>query len=344
MPRSTSNLSPPPISLPRRKARDELAESEDRQVTEALEREAYAIRKVESLALQLRAKRAGWASAERFLCAEDGAGERGSGGAGEGGAAWEAHRSILVGGAERWCGEELAEVRRERDTAEVVVRGGGEDASGGGAGAGGGGGGRGGGGGYVSPIPPPPSGSGPKLAAYEAEIGELTSSACWSKSARPSPTMCPPSISRWPTPPARTSWTRAATSSSRLEYNALDLDHDPDHSYPERNPPAVSDQEDNLEAVLVAKLRKVEAEMVRERREKSEGNRAHDDLARRLASVQELLRSSGHLVGRDHRPGPVQSAPRPMQRRRGRAGWVQARVTGAGLGVGVAQDRQRQAV
>ncbi|KAL7526883.1 hypothetical protein ACHAWF_001952, partial [Thalassiosira exigua] len=120
----------------------------------------------------------------------------------------------------------------------------------------------------------------------------------------------------------------------RLEYNALNLDRDPNHSHPERTPPAVIDQDDDPEAILVAKLRKVEAELVHERREKSEGNRACDDLARRLASIQESLRSSEDLVRCDHRPDPARLAP----------GRVQARVTGAGLGVGVTQGQQRQAV
>ncbi|KAL7551233.1 hypothetical protein ACHAWF_014420, partial [Thalassiosira exigua] len=311
-----------------KKARDELAESEGRRATEALEREASAIRKVESLALQLRAERAGReASAERLLRAEDGLGERE--------AAWEAQRSILVGDAER-CREELAEVRGERDAwrlrAEAVT--------------GGGGGGRGGGGGAAGdavPPPPPMSGSGPKLAAYEAEIGELTSTCAALREElrgreergaeeRESLRAAIDALER-----ERASLSnqvsslqlRAANAPSqdavdkmrhelrvlkRLEYNALDLDRDPDHAHPERTPPAVGDQEDDgLEAVLVAKLRKVEAELVRERREKGEGNRARDDLARRLASVQESLRSSEDLVAKleDDLQLAVASPPTP---------------------------------
>ena len=90
-----------------RKVQEELAESEGRRATEALEREALTARKLESVELQLRAERAGReASATQLLKAEDGLGERE--------AAWEAQRQILVQDAER-LREELSDVCRERD-------------------------------------------------------------------------------------------------------------------------------------------------------------------------------------------------------------------------------------
>lgn len=78
----------------------------------------------------------------------------------------------------------------------------------------------------------------------------------------------------------------------RLEYNAVDLDHDPDR--PEMTPDAAKD--DDLESVLVAKLRKVEAELVRERRDRSEGVKERDELQRQLATVQKALNDAEELV------------------------------------------------
>jgi hypothetical protein len=70
-----------------RKAQEELAETEGRRATEALEREAAMARKLQSLELQLRAERAGReAAGTQLLKAEDGLGERE--------AAWEAQRQV----------------------------------------------------------------------------------------------------------------------------------------------------------------------------------------------------------------------------------------------------------
>lgn len=79
----------------------------------------------------------------------------------------------------------------------------------------------------------------------------------------------------------------------RLEYNAVDLDHDHDH--PEITTPDTS-KDDDLESVLVAKLRKVEADLVRERREKSEGVKALDTLNQRLITVQKAFDDAEELI------------------------------------------------
>eukprot|EP00975_Prorocentrum_lima_P022896 4818109-Prorocentrum_lima.AAC.1 len=68
----------------------------------------------------------------------------------------------------------------------------------------------------------------------------------------------------------------------RLEYNALDIDHN-DRSDPETT------VGDDLESVLVAKLRKVEADLVRERREKSEGVKEREELNSELGKVKKSL-------------------------------------------------------
>ena len=89
------------------KARQELAETEGRRASEALEREAAMERKVENLELQLKAERAGREAAHTFMLdADEGAGERE--------AAWEAQRRILVDDSER-LRQSLHQVTRERD-------------------------------------------------------------------------------------------------------------------------------------------------------------------------------------------------------------------------------------
>ena len=89
------------------KARQELAETEGRRASEALEREAAMERKVENLELQLKAERAGRTAAQSHLLdADEGAGERE--------AAWEAQRRILVDDSERLRAS-LHQVTRERD-------------------------------------------------------------------------------------------------------------------------------------------------------------------------------------------------------------------------------------
>lgn len=94
------------------KAKEELAETEGRRATEALEREAAMERKVDSLLLQLKAERAGYAATQsRMLEADEGLSQRE--------AAWEAQRQILVDDAER-LRESLQAATRERD--ELLLR------------------------------------------------------------------------------------------------------------------------------------------------------------------------------------------------------------------------------
>ncbi len=78
----------------------------------------------------------------------------------------------------------------------------------------------------------------------------------------------------------------------RLEYNAVDLDYDREN--PEMTPGAAAD--DDLESVLVAKLRKVEADLVRERRGRSEGAKEREELKRRLAEAQKAHEEATELV------------------------------------------------
>ncbi len=80
----------------------------------------------------------------------------------------------------------------------------------------------------------------------------------------------------------------------RLEYNAIDFDH-LDHD-PEMTHPDYVGKDDDLESVLVAKLRKVEADLVRERREKSEGIKELDEMNQKLSTVQKSLNDAEALV------------------------------------------------
>ena len=75
----------------------------------------------------------------------------------------------------------------------------------------------------------------------------------------------------------------------RLEYNAVDLDQIDHH-------PEVSGNDDDLESILVAKLRKVETDLVRERREKSERMKECDELNQKLKNVQKSLDDAEKLI------------------------------------------------
>ncbi len=291
------------------KAREELAEVEGRRATEALEREALTSRKVQSLELQLRAERAGReASASQLLAAEDGLGEHE--------AAWEAQKQILVGDAER-LREELAECARERDEVRLRMEAVLERDSEGGDGSGKG---------LASSIgsgdgiTSPPSSGGARMysEAYEAEIGELSDTCnalreelrakeeffseerIMNKSKievlerdRVSLTNQLNSlelkVANAPSQDVVDKMRHELRILKRLEYNAMDIDHN-DRSDPETT------VGDDLESVLVAKLRKVEADLVRERREKSEGAKEREQLNSELDKVKKSLGAAEELV------------------------------------------------
>ncbi|KAL9189452.1 hypothetical protein ACHAXT_009127 [Thalassiosira profunda] len=280
-----------------KKAQEELAESEGRRAAEALEREAATALRLESVELQLRAERAGReASATQLLRAADGLGERE--------AAWEAQRQILVGDAER-LREELGEIGRERDALRLKMEAVGEAPSSGNAGVAG----------------APPSSGGAKLAeylserkAYDAEIGELSitcnalreelrvkedSIAEERRSLRTTidalerersaltnrVATLEMQMANAPSQEAVEKMRHELRILKRLEYNA----HDPELGKDQG-------KDEDLESVLVAKLRKVEADLVRERREKSEGAKERDELTERLGAAQTSLDEANALV------------------------------------------------
>jgi len=89
------------------KAREELAVTEGRRASEALEREAAMKAKVQTLELQLRSERAGREATQDVMLENDEGSSRRE-------AAWEAQRQILVDDNER-VRESLQTVMRERD-------------------------------------------------------------------------------------------------------------------------------------------------------------------------------------------------------------------------------------
>lgn len=249
--------------------------------------------------MQLRVERAGReASANQLLRAEDGVGERE--------AAWEAQRQILTQDAER-LREELGVVGRERDNWRLRMEAFVAPTS------------RGlndfgvvsGGGGY-------PADYTSERKAYEAEITELSNTCTTLREElrlkedstleeRRSLRTTIDSLER-----ERSSLTKRVSFLElqvnnapsqdvidkmrhelrilkRLEYNAVDYDH---------SDPEMTGKDDDLESVLVTKLRKVEADLVRERREKTEGHTARDDLNQRLLNVQKELDTAQELIER----------------------------------------------
>jgi len=101
------------LQLELKKAQEHLAQTEGRRATEALEREAAMGRKLASLELELKAERAGSdATQASLLEADEGANQRE--------AAWEAQRQILVDDADRMR-EQLHEVKMERDEFNIKL-------------------------------------------------------------------------------------------------------------------------------------------------------------------------------------------------------------------------------
>jgi len=255
------------------KAKQELAETEGRRTAEALEREAAMERRVETLELQLKAEMAGRAATQTHLLeASEGAGERE--------AAWEAQRRILVDDAER-VRVMLHEATRERDDLRLKLAALEESNEGG--------------------FRAAPSSGGVNMAdllserkAYEAEVAELSHTvnslreelSVKDKSMadekrtmhlrvdvlEQEATRMKSELSRMavelesaPSQSLVDSMKRELRILKRLEYNADDPD------VPEADPEiAGEDQEKDLESVLVAKLRRVESELVKERNRVSE--------------------------------------------------------------------------
>ena len=276
------------------KAHAELAETEGRRAAEALEREASMERRVQTLELQLKAERAGREATQTHLLeADEGAGERE--------AAWEAQRRILVDDAER-LREALHESNRERDELRLKVA-----ATQGGTGG----------------KSAPTSGAMAvadillERKAYEAEVSELshtanalreelrlkeeasnderrTLQASIERLEREGSTLVAQlaslqkQLSAAPSQKYVDSIKRELRILKRLEYNAEDGERDPEFTGDE--------DEQDFEAVLVSKLKRVESELVRERNLKVEISRECDQLKRDLIEAEKARSETEGVV------------------------------------------------
>jgi len=264
-------------------AQEHLAQTEGRRATEALEREATLERKLASLELELRAERAGREATQNHLLQADE-------GLGECEAAWEAQRQILVDDADR-LRESVFDLKRERDELNLRVSAltndGADD---------------------VERKNRATTGGGDlssslnqadhvlERKAYEAEVNELSvtitslrdeiktkeettfelqrSMQTTAESLENERSFLTNKVSSLETQirnaPSKEmvdNLLRELRILKKLEYNAVDIDAERE---PEMTSSRTGDEIDDLETVLIGKLRKVEADLVKERREKSD--------------------------------------------------------------------------
>ena len=282
-------------------AKQELIETEGRRTTEALEREAAMERKVETLQLQLKAEAAGRAATNtHMLEASEGVGERE--------AAWDAQRRILVDDAERMR-VMLHEATRERDDLRLKVAA--LDGTG------------------NQQVATAPSSGGISIndllnerKAYEAEVSELShtvnslrerislkddamldeNKGLQSKIDRLEQenseltTDLSHTTEQLEAAPSKTlveGMKRELRILKRLEYNAEDPD------MPESDPEIAGRNEDqgkDLESVLVAKLRRVETELVKERNLNSESANEHELLVEEMKKLEKSKADADRII------------------------------------------------
>jgi homeobox protein cut-like len=304
------------------KAKQELQETEGRRTTEALEREAAMERRVQTLELQLKAADAGRVATQAHLFeADEGAGERE--------AVWEAQRRILLDDGER-LRETLHEASRERDELRLRVA-------------------------AVEGNPnskAAPASGGIAMAdllnerkAYEAEVSELSHTVNAMREElglkdeallderkslqvkidaleREETTLTlnleslESQLSVAPSQSLVDSMKRELRLLKRLEYNADEVEFgetDPEHTSSEKD----------LESVLVAKMRRVEADLVKERNSKmslekhSEQLRLHiDSLQKSKDESEKLIASLETDLDRAIATGPT-SPPKTQRKRSG---------------------------
>lgn len=283
--------------------KQELTETEGRRTTEALEREAAMERKVETLQLQLKAEAAGRAATNtHMLEASEGVGERE--------AAWDAQRRILVDDAERMR-LMLHEATRERDDLRLNVA-----ALDGSSAAG-------------QQAARAPSSGGISMTdllnerkAYEAEVSELshTVNAMREQISLKDSAMSDKNrslqskidrleqensklntelshtaeqLDAAPSKSRVDSMKRELRILKRLEYNAEDPD------MPETDPEIAGHNEDegkDIESVLVAKLRRIETELVKERNQNTEMTKEHESLREELKEVQQSKADAENVI------------------------------------------------
>jgi homeobox protein cut-like len=277
------------------KAKHELQETEGRRTTEALEREAAMERRVQTLELQLKAAEAGRVATQAHLFeADEGAGERE--------AVWEAQRRILLDDGER-LRETLHEASRERDELRLRVAAVEGDSS----------------------RKAAPSSGGIAMTdllnertAYEAEVSELSHTVNAMREElglkdeainderkslqvkidaleREQATLTSNleslenQLSVAPSRSLVDSMKRELRLLKRLEYNADDVEFgetDPEHTSSEKD----------LESVLVAKMRRVESDLVKERNAKTTVEKHCEQLRLHIDSLQKSKEESEKLI------------------------------------------------
>ena len=290
-------------------ARQELAETEGRRAAEALEREAAAERRVEKMELELRAERAGREATQTHLLeADEGASARE--------AAWEAQRQILVDDAER-LRELLHDATRERDGLRLRVEATSTRQP------------------QQHQAPSSGNLSATmnlsevsaERKAFEAEVNELTlmTSALRDELKSKDESMAEErkslqatidklerdrsslldnvsklqaQVDKAPSEELVENMKRELRILKRLEYNDEGADPDSDKD-PETTTPGssgVGSADKTLEAVLAGKLKRVEAELVKERRQKTEVSDECKELRKQLSVVEKARADADALV------------------------------------------------
>ena len=291
-----------------KKAQDNLAETEHKRVTEVLEREAVLQRKIASVVLELESERAGRQSSQAHLFeANEGTAELE--------AAWDAQRKILMDDNDR-LREQLYEASRERDDLRLRATMSKNDTVN-----------------HQSTTMDTSINSKKtssddvflfERAAYEAELNELTTTtstlrediASKEKSIMELEKSFKGQISGLESECSKLSLTVSSLRTEldaapsvdmvnqmkhelrilkRLEYNVEDTDGDHfDHEDPERT--AEKGGTYDVESILVTRLKKMEAMLLRERREKEDNQTKCEHLKNELVSEQEARSKVESLV------------------------------------------------
>lgn len=305
------------------KVQEEITEKASARVADALDREATMERRLQALEMELRAERAGRVATQTKLFESDeGLGQRE--------AAWEAQKAIFAGEADR-LRESLGEVSRERDELRLkleMLKGqraassssssytstalAGKRSS--------------------SVLSPPPSEGmaldiASQIKAYEAEISELTSSNAMLRDEMrildekvteerrvtqatimalekekhtllSEVAQLEAQIANSPSMEIIEKMQRELRILKRLEYNA---DEDVTVSDENRRDPEITSipgnhQESDLETILVNRLRKMEADLVKERNAKGEKQEEYDILLKRVAELEREKEGAQKLI------------------------------------------------
>lgn len=277
-----------------KKTQEHLAQTEGRRVAEALEREAAMARKLASLEVELKAERAGFqATQASLLDADEGLNERE--------AAWEAQRRILVDDADR-LREQLHVVKRECD--ELKMKAGAMDNDVHGSS-------------HDKDMSINFKDMEAERKAYEAEVVELTNALASMReelnTKEETMTILQASmqatvesleserehlanevkvlkeeIHNAPSKEMIENMKRELRILKKLEYNAVDVESDVKLSE--------STDESDLETVLLGKVRKLESELVKERREKVSHYQMNQDLKDEISKLQKLKDEADELA------------------------------------------------